>query len=92
MDIVARRIQAAEGPLGGTTCLTLLCLYNAASFVLCVLHCVQDHHKLLHYSPRLKNTCIGQVVLDKLLSLKSIISNQSLYVISCHVILYHSNL
>ena len=40
-------------------------LSNAASFVLCVFCRVKDHHKLLHYSPRLKNICIRQVMLDK---------------------------
>ena len=41
------------------------CLSNAASFVLCVVRHVEDHHNLLHDSPLLKKTCVGQVVLDK---------------------------
>ena len=40
-------------------------LSNAASFVLCVLRRVKDHHTVLHYSPRLKNICVRQVALDK---------------------------
>ena len=40
-------------------------LSNAASFVLCAAHRVKDHRKLLHCSPRLKKTCVRQVVLDK---------------------------
>ena len=38
-------------------------LSNTASFVVCKFCCVKDH-KLLKYSPRLKNTCVRQVVLD----------------------------
>ena len=35
------------------------------SFVSCEFRRVKDHHSLLHYSPFLKNTCVGEVVLDK---------------------------
>ena len=38
---------------------------NTASFVVCVFRDVKDHHNLPHYSPRSKNTCVRQVVLDK---------------------------
>ena len=30
-----------------------------------VVYNVKDHHELLHHSPRLKNTCLRQAVLDK---------------------------
>ena len=40
-------------------------LCNTASFGLCAVCRFKDHHMLLHYSPRLKNTCVRQVVLDK---------------------------
>ena len=50
-------------PLGGTTCLTLL-VYTA-SFVLCAVYSVKDHHNLQMCSPLLKKTCVRQVVLDK---------------------------
>ena len=40
-------------------------LSNTASFVLCASRRAEDHHKLLHYSPLLKNTCVRRVVLDK---------------------------
>ena len=36
-----------------------------ASFVLCVVYSVKDHHDLRHDSPRLKKTCGRQVVLNK---------------------------
>ena len=36
------------------------------SFVSCVFRRVKDHHNLLHYLPLLKNSCVRQVVLDKL--------------------------
>ena len=36
-----------------------------APFVLRVVHLVKAHHGLPNYSPRLKNTCIRQVVSDK---------------------------
>ena len=52
-------------------------LSNAALFVLCVLRSVRDHHNLLHYSPRLKKTCVRQVVLDKcfpLITLRATVS------------------
>ena len=39
---------------------------NTASFVVCVVCRVKDHHYLLHHSPRLKEACVRQVVLDKL--------------------------
>ena len=39
-------------------------LSNKASFVVCAVR-VKDHHNLPNYSPRLKNTCVRQVVLDK---------------------------
>ena len=62
--------QALRAPnqrveLGGTTCLMLQYLSTTASFVLCVLRCVKDHHNLLQYSSVLKNTCVIEVVLDK---------------------------
>ena len=31
----------------------------------CAFRRVKDHYHLLYYSPLLKNTCVGQVVLDK---------------------------
>ena len=34
-------------------------------YLLCVVRRVNDHHNLRHCSPRLKNTCVRQVVLDK---------------------------
>ena len=40
-------------------------LSNTASFVLCVFRRVKDHLNLLYYSPRLKNTCVRQVAVDK---------------------------
>ena len=40
-------------------------LSNTPSFDLCVLRRVKDHHALPYYPPRLKNSCIRQVVLDK---------------------------
>ena len=44
---------------------------NAASFVICVFPRFKDHHNLLHYSPRLKKTCVRQVLLDKWFPLSS---------------------
>ena len=52
--------------LGGTTCLTLL-----VSVVLRLFRRVEDHRKLLYYSPLLKKTCVRQVVLDKWLPLSA---------------------
>ena len=40
-------------------------LSNTATFEWCVLCLVKDHHSLLCCSPRSKNTCVRQVVLDK---------------------------
>ena len=40
-------------------------LSSTASFVVCVVCRVKEHHNVLHYSPRLKNTCVRQVVFDK---------------------------
>ena len=40
-------------------------LSNTASFVLCAVYSVKDHHNLPNYSPLLTKTCIRQVVLDK---------------------------
>ena len=40
-------------------------LSNTASFVVCAVYSVKDHHKLLTYSSSLKNICARQVVLDK---------------------------
>ena len=40
-------------------------LERGSPFVSCVLRRVEDHHTLLHCSPRLKKTCVRQVVLDK---------------------------
>ena len=48
--------------MGGATCLTLS---NAASLASCLFRRVKDRHNLLHDSPRLKNNCVRQVVLDK---------------------------
>ena len=45
--------------------LVLRHLSNTASFVLCVLRRVKDHHKLQHDAPLLEKTCVRQVVLDK---------------------------
>ena len=36
-----------------------------ATFVLCVLCRVKDHHKLLHVLPPSKKTCVRQVALNK---------------------------
>ena len=50
--------------LGGTTCLTLLVQCG----LVCVLRAfrrVKDRRNLLHYSRRLKKTCVRQVALDK---------------------------
>ena len=63
-------VKPEPKPWGGTTCLTLL-VFNTASFVLCVVFRVKDHHHLLHYSPRLKKTCVRQVALDRWLPLKA---------------------
>ena len=38
---------------------------NTASFVVCAVYGVKDHHDLQIYSPLLKKTCVRQVVLDK---------------------------
>ena len=58
-------VEARDGLLlGGTTCLTLLSQIQA-SFVLCVFRRVKDHHNLLHHSPLVKETSVGQVALDK---------------------------
>ena len=46
---------------------------NAASFVLRILRSVKDHHDLPKYSPRLKNICVRQVVLDKWLPLSTVL-------------------
>ena len=52
--------------LGGATCLT-----RPRSFDVFVCR-VNDHHKLIHYLPRLKKTCGRQVVLDKWFSMSDI--------------------
>ena len=44
---------------------------NAASLVLCALRRVKDHCNLPHDSPRLKKSCVRQVVLDKWLPPRS---------------------
>ena len=41
------------------------CVWGEREQVLCVFLSVKDHHELLHSSPRLKNTCVRQVVSDK---------------------------
>ena len=41
------------------------CLSNVASFVLCAVYSVKDHHTLPSYLSLLKRTCFRQVVLDK---------------------------
>ena len=51
-----------EPILGGTTCLTLLCLMRPVG--LCVVHRVKDRFNLLHHSQLLKSTCVRQVVVD----------------------------
>ena len=38
---------------------------NTASFVLCAARRVKDHHHMPNNSPRLKNICVRQVVIDK---------------------------
>ena len=50
------------------------CLIQAL-FVVCVcaLRRVKDHHNMLHFSPRLKNTSVRQVVLDKWLPLNRVV-------------------
>ena len=40
-------------------------LSNTASFVLCIVCRVKDHHTLLHSSPLLKKSCVRQEVLDR---------------------------
>ena len=49
--------------LGGTTCLTLLVLYDLICFMR--FPSCQGPHNLLHDSPLLKNSCVRQVVSDK---------------------------
>ena len=44
-------------------------LSNTASFVLCALRSVKDHHNLQQLFPSLKNTCVRQAALDKWLPL-----------------------
>ena len=46
-----------------------ICLMRPRSFY-ALFRCVNDHHNLLHYSQRLKNTCVRRVVLDKWFPLK----------------------
>ena len=48
--------------LGGTTCLTLLTSYGLICFLRHYLSNTPNSLNLLHYSPRLKNTCVRQVV------------------------------
>ena len=47
-------------------------LSNTASFVLCVVYSVKDHHTLPDCSQLLKNTRVRQVVLDKWLPVNTI--------------------
>ena len=47
-------------------------LSNAASFVICGLRRVKDHHTLLHYSSRLNKFCARLVVLDKWFPLSAV--------------------
>ena len=57
--------QSSRFPSVGWRCLSKRCLSNTASFVLCAVYSVKDHHTLLHNSKRLKKTCVRQVALDK---------------------------
>ena len=45
-------------------------LSNTASCVLCVFRRVNNHRRLQHCSPNMTNTCVRQVVLDKIFPLK----------------------
>ena len=47
-------------------------LSNTASFVVCAVSGVNDHHNLQNYSPLLKKTCVRQVVLDKWFPLRTL--------------------
>ena len=51
---------------------------NAASFVLCAVRRVKDHHILLNDSPLVKKACVRRVVLDKWFPLNSGNVNQDL--------------
>ena len=58
------KMTAAQPSMGG------MWVASGCHFVLCVFRRVKDHHNLLHFSPRLKTTCVRQVVLDKWFPLK----------------------
>ena len=48
------------------------CLISMASFVLCVVRHVKDHHDVIHYSIILKKSCVRRVVLQKWFPLPSV--------------------
>ena len=70
------RLGSPKVPLGRNEIIGWHYLANAtcliqASLVSCVLRRVKDQYNLLYHSPRLKNTCVRQVVLDTWFLLKS---------------------
>ena len=62
------KASAGKATLGWHCLSQATCLIRPRLF--CVFRRVKDHHNSLHYSPRLKKTCVRQVVLDKRLSLR----------------------
>ena len=60
-----RRRHRRQTWLGWHYLSNITCLIRPRVFYACVFRRVKDHHNLPHDSPRLKSTCVIQVVFDK---------------------------